>query len=172
MLLPTVCAKVQLDVTNSTEKRVFLPRIVGATEQRYPGHKKDLVMIEVHSQDIPKLSPKGPYGLREPELGPDGKQLLILRLLLIVLAFDANGLDMIVLPGVGFTSDCLRLGHGKGFYDTYIARHEDWSKEHNQPRPFLVAVGAQEQLLEELPSEEHDYKVDAVIIDWQIFRKQ
>lgn len=35
-----------------------------------------------------------------------------------------------------------------------------------------MAVGAQEQLLEELPSEDHDYKVDAVIINTQIFRKQ
>lgn len=44
---------------------------------------------------------------------------------------------MIVLPGVGFTKACSRIGHGKGFYDTFITKHSDWSNHHDRPHPFL-----------------------------------
>lgn len=88
-------------------------------------------------------------------------------------AFEAGGLDAIIVPGLGFTQKCHRLGHGKGFYDTYITKHVAWSAEHQKPTPVLIGIGATEQFVETLPAEGHDYVLDTVVAgDGAVYAKQ
>lgn len=43
------------------------------------------------------------------------------------------------MPGLAFDQHRNRLGHGKGYYDRYIARIHAWCLEHDQ-RPPLFGV--------------------------------
>ncbi len=68
---------------------------------------------------------------------------------------DPKTVDLIVVPGVAFTLQGDRMGRGKGFYDKYLV----------QLRPDAVKVGVcyAHQLVEELPVEPHDVKLDRVL---------
>ncbi|KAJ5321962.1 hypothetical protein MYU51_002637 [Penicillium brevicompactum] len=73
----------------------------------------------------------------------------------------AQGLDLIVMPGMAFDRGFRRLGHGKGYYDHFLTQY---SKQASK-MPFLVALSLQDQLLsEEIPVVEHDWLVDAIVV--------
>ncbi|CAI7608171.1 unnamed protein product [Penicillium bialowiezense] len=73
----------------------------------------------------------------------------------------AQGLDLIVMPGMAFDRGFRRLGHGKGYYDHFLTQY---SKQTSK-MPFLVALSLQDQLLsEEIPVVEHDWLVDAIVV--------
>lgn len=64
-------------------------------------------------------------------------------------------IDLLIVPGVAFTSAGLRLGRGRGYYDRYLA----------QPhfRAATVGVCYRHQLVGELPAEPHDRTVECVV---------
>lgn len=141
-------------------KRVFLPNItsLGPHDRKYfPNQKRHLRMLEVSSHnDVLNLLPRGKYKLKEPI---DGYDCLS----------DREGLDLIIVPGVGFTSACHRIGHGGAFYDSYIQEHRAIAGN----VPFLIGVGLSAQLVDNdvLPIEDHDYILDQVIIGNDVYCK-
>ncbi|WP_294430650.1 5-formyltetrahydrofolate cyclo-ligase [uncultured Treponema sp.] len=64
----------------------------------------------------------------------------------------------VIVPGVAFTKGGKRLGHGKGFYDIYINRLRQAGI-----KPNLCGICLPCQLVEELPTEEHDILMDEVL---------
>lgn len=62
--------------------------------------------------------------------------------------------DLIIVPGLAFDNSGYRLGYGGGYYDGFLADH---------PEAYKVGVGYNFQLLDKVPIEEHDQKVDKVI---------
>ncbi len=62
-------------------------------------------------------------------------------------------IDLIVVPGVAYDKNRNRLGRGKGFYDRLLAT----------TKALKIGVGYDFQLLDEIPTEEHDVKMDFVI---------
>lgn len=74
-------------------------------------------------------------------------------------ALDGGGLDLILMPGLGFTMEGERLGRGKGYYDTYIKRLHDLNN-----RPYLLALAYSVQICDDIPVDENDQRVDEVII--------
>ncbi len=70
-----------------------------------------------------------------------------------------SGLDLMLLPGVAFDSRGRRLGRGGGFYDRSLARVGD------QKGPKTVGVGFAFRLIERVPADSHDRRVDAVLTD-------
>jgi|GEM_PF-367357 len=65
---------------------------------------------------------------------------------------SASELEIILIPGRGFTSAGDRIGRGKGIYDQLLA--------HSPARK--IGIGFSCQLCERLPSEPHDIQVDEV----------
>ncbi|CUM66333.1 uncharacterized protein PRCAT00003995001 [Priceomyces carsonii] len=124
-----------------SKKSVFLPKCNGENNESY------LSMLKMHSfEDVTKLQPDGKYGLLEPKNGEN--------------VFDEGGLDLIVVPGVAFTKFKARLGHGVGYYDKFF----DMYLKKFGKTPQLIGVGLKEQLVEDIPMEDHDWSLDCVII--------
>jgi 5-formyltetrahydrofolate cyclo-ligase len=65
--------------------------------------------------------------------------------------------QLVLVPGLAFTRQGNRLGRGAGFYDRYLAGLG--------PATLTVGVAFHLQLLEELPREDHDFCVQAVVTE-------
>lgn len=63
-------------------------------------------------------------------------------------------IDVVIVPGVAFTSDGVRLGRGGGHYDRFLV---------GVTCP-TIGVCFSEQICDELPHEPHDVRVAAVIV--------
>lgn len=64
-------------------------------------------------------------------------------------------IDLMVVPGVAFTKEGARMGRGKGFYDKYMSREGFCA--------YKIGICYSAQVVDELPQEEHDIKMDCVI---------
>jgi 5-formyltetrahydrofolate cyclo-ligase len=68
-----------------------------------------------------------------------------------------NEVEFALLPGVAFTRNGARLGYGGGFYDKLLA--------HMTHRPTLVAAAFALQIVEQIPQETTDVKVEWIITE-------
>lgn len=100
---------------------------------------------DIHSQLAP-----GAWGIREP----------IVELCARVLSL--NAIEFILLPGVAFTRTGARLGYGGGFYDRLLADL--------QHRPPLVAGAFSTQVVQQLPQEATDRKVEWLVTEKETIR--
>lgn len=80
-----------------------------------------------------------PYGILEPHGTP---------------RVSPEEVDAVLVPGMAFDANGGRLGHGKGFYDRLFPR---------MPSAKLIGVCLNCQLVEQIPMEPHDRRVDCVI---------
>lgn len=60
-----------------------------------------------------------------------------------------------LVPGLAFDKDRNRLGYGGGFYDKYLDSHKEIQ---------TAALGYTFQLVEKIPAELHDKKMDYIIV--------
>ena len=90
----------------------------------------------------------GSHGIREPDPA---------ALPAVSLPIDIP----IIVPGVAFTSDGLRLGQGGGFYDRILASI-------SQP---TIGVGFSCQLVGSLPVEDHDQRVGALVLGGMVVKR-
>eukprot|EP00968_Pinguiococcus_pyrenoidosus_P010407 scaffold825_cov249-Pinguiococcus_pyrenoidosus.AAC.2 len=106
--------------------------------------------------------PRNRWNIPEPVVEPDvDREQLLGRL--------APLLDVVVVPGVAFDRKCRRLGHGKGYYDTFLQSLTDARAALELPPPLKIGVGLDFQLVEEIPTEEHDQVLDAVVTPEESF---
>lgn len=73
-------------------------------------------------------------------------------------------LDLLIVPGVAFDSNLNRLGHGRGYYDTYIAKLESDLLSRGRLMIPLVAIGLSPQLVQFVPTSEYDRKMDHILL--------
>ena len=97
---------------------------------------KDINFYQITSLDGLVVS-KDKYHIREPK-GDN--------------PVNPKDIEIIVCPGVAFDKSNHRLGHGKGYYDRYLQKTS----------AYKVGVCYQEQLLEEIPFDDYDIKMDEV----------
>lgn len=106
------------------------------------------VIIPVELQDIENDLKISPFGYMEPK-----KEKII--------PVDPKEFDLIIVPGVVFDKRLNRIGFGKGYYDRILI-----NKRHDVK---AVAVAFELQVLDEIPFEEHDVKMDMIITEENIY---
>jgi 5-formyltetrahydrofolate cyclo-ligase len=70
-------------------------------------------------------------------------------------ASDLSGADLIVIPALAVDQKGKRLGKGKGYYDRALAALEVVAP--------VIAVVFDDELIESVPTEDHDHPVDSVV---------
>ncbi|GKU30413.1 5-formyltetrahydrofolate cyclo-ligase [Clostridium folliculivorans] len=70
---------------------------------------------------------------------------------------DSNTLDLILMPGVAFDRHGGRVGYGAAFYDRFLS---NMSKQ-----VYKVALAYDFQVMDTVPMDEHDVKIDGVITE-------
>lgn len=70
---------------------------------------------------------------------------------------DLNEVDLMLVPGLAFTTRCERLGYGGGFYDAAI--------EMTPAHARKIAAAFSIQLVDSLLVEPHDRRVDMVVTE-------
>lgn len=103
----------------------------------------DLYMVSNLEQD---LLP-GVWGIREPNPARCPPSNL-------------PSIDFVLVPGLVFDRSCNRLGYGAGFYDRLLpSLNQSVSK---------VAAAFDEQVLQAIPVEAHDVRLNAIVTDREI----
>lgn len=86
---------------------------------------------------------------------------------------STDPLDLILLPGVAFTQNGGRMGHGMGYYDKYLHKYFNRFPDRRKiNKTLLVGLGFREQIVDDdqLPLEPFDYLLDYVVTsDWGKF---
>ncbi len=87
---------------------------------------------------------KGAFGVPEPK---DKTQ------------FDKTKIDLVLVPGVAFDKEGNRMGYGKGYYDRFL----------KDMCAFKIGVCHSFQILDKIPSEKHDVKMDMIVTESAIW---
>ena len=66
-------------------------------------------------------------------------------------------IDLVLVPGIAFTRNGARMGRGFGFFDRFLA--------HRAAPAIKVGIAFRFQIVESLPLESHDVKLDLVVTD-------
>ena len=65
-----------------------------------------------------------------------------------------NAPSVVLVPGIAFSPDGQRLGRGGGYYDKILAKLKN---------TYKIGIAYKCQIVDEIPSEPHDMKMDKVI---------
>lgn len=103
------------------------------------GTKDPQIVVVPYIHNKTKLI-KGNFGVLEPEIIDNSN----------------NYLDLIFVPGLCFDKEGNRLGFGKGYYDKFLKLN---------PKSFKIGCCPKECLVEKLPTDLWDEKVDIVIVE-------
>lgn len=90
----------------------------------------------------------GPFGLAEPPADAP--------------TVEPSAVDVVLMPGVAFDRAGRRLGHGGGYFDRLIPQLRSDC--------ILLGVAFDVQVVDEVPTEPHDARVDAVVTPTRVLR--
>lgn len=112
------------------EGRLLLPRCTGPATMEF-----------CHIQNLKKDLVQGKFGIMEPKDGTE--------------AFNGD-FTVFLVPGTLFNLTGERKGHGKGYYDRFLANH---------PKAYKVGIATPKQIsVVPLDQKETDIKMDQIII--------
>ena len=120
-------------------KQLLLPRVVRGSSDM------DFYTLSA-AMPLSAQTESGSYNIREPK-----------TTLPRFMPEDCSGSIFVVVPGVAFTRGGARLGHGKGFYDRYIARLKQ-----SGARLTLCGFCFDVQLVGAIPCDGYDVPMDYV----------
>lgn len=68
---------------------------------------------------------------------------------------NPQDIDLCIVPGLAFDLNGGRLGYGGGFYDRFLSKASS--------KTFKLALAYDFQVINEVPTKEHDIKIDRII---------
>ena len=107
----------------------------------------DRTMLPVEIQSLDTGMNTTPVGVREPDVGQP-----------IPIEF----IDLVLVPGLGFSQSGERIGRGGGFYDRFLALASF--------EGTTCGLAFEEQVLESLPMLPHDQRLNMLVTDTGIRR--
>lgn len=107
--------------------------------------RQELLLYEI--RDFGELSP-GCMGIPEPSVHERKMSI--------------NDVDLVIIPGAGFDISGNRIGYGGGYYDRLLAGLQ-------KPVP-VIAPAYEEQVVDVIPSEPHDIRVQMIVTDSRLIR--
>ena len=99
-------------------------------------------------KNLDELAP-GFMGIPEPFQSEERETLL-------------EDIDLVIIPGAGYDYAGNRLGYGGGYYDILLS-----GRKKNMP---IIALAYEEQLVDAIPAEKHDVRVDMIVTDQRVIR--
>ena len=121
-------------------KRLAVPKVIDESA-------REMSAVAVHSLEEADL-PAGHYGVRVPR----GEHEPI----------PAGEIDLVIVPGLGFSRRGARIGRGLGYYDRYLARADLRAKR--------CGLAFSAQVLDELPGDRRDISVHMLVTESEVFR--
>ena len=133
---------------------VYVPRVLDSDSNMH--------FLKTHRHDTYDIVP--PFGIQEPT------------------AYMADGvtkredvceetetlLDVMIVPGLAFGKGGERLGRGGGYYDAFI----DTYIRKRKKKPLLVGVAFDEQIVQGIPMDIHDYYMDIVVTPSNVYHRK
>lgn len=110
----------------------------------------DIKNTEIIPSEIKSLKDDlvlNPFGYYEPVINK-------------VKQIEVEELDLIIAPGVVFDEELNRIGFGKGYYDRILSKKRKDTK--------VIALAYEFQVVEEVPTEPHDIKMNMIITEKRI----
>ncbi len=71
-----------------------------------------------------------------------------------------DDIDVVIIPGAGFDIKGNRIGYGAGYYDRLLSK--------SKKNITTIALAFEEQIVEEIPAETYDKKVEKIITDKRV----
>jgi len=105
--------------------------------------QRHMIAVQIHSLETGFSTSAS--GLRNPTVG---------------MPVPLGDIDLVVTPGLAFDRKGNRLGRGGAFYDRFFA--------HELLRACRCGFGFAEQVIEAVPAEEHDQRMDLLLTDEEI----
>ncbi|XP_036951808.1 5,10-methenyltetrahydrofolate synthetase (5-formyltetrahydrofolate cyclo-ligase) [Acanthopagrus latus] len=124
-------------------KSCFIPR--------YESSSSHMDMLRLNSLQDMETLPLTSWNIQQPAQDDTSREE----------ALASGGLDLILMPGLGFDRVGKRLGRGKGFYDTYLER----CIRHPKGKPYTIALAFKEQLCQEIPVDDNDVLIDEILYE-------
>lgn len=124
-------------------KSCFVPRVLD---------NQDMEFFRVYSLEELSSFPINKWGIPEPPIIPSREK-----------STDTLSLDLLLVPGVAFDGDCVRIGRGKGYYDRFLTRYFELATNAGKTKPVLVGLAFLEQIVDKVPRDPHDILMDHVL---------
>ena len=140
----TVLTYVSLPQEVSTEKIITEAMKQGKRVAVPYVEPDDLKIVAAEITTIDNLK-KGPFGIRQPEKSS-------------IRPIPLKEIDLVIVPGIAYDYENMRLGRGKGYYDSFL------SQEGLSPSK-KIGLAFKFQIVKALPKNSHDIPVDRVITD-------
>lgn len=99
------------------------------------------------------------------------------------LSVEPSDIEVMIIPAVGASEDCFRLGYGHGFYDKFLAKKGCCDTDSvidadtdtiidtdTIPSPIKIAICFQKQIVKSIPNDVHDSRMDFVVTEDRIYR--
>ncbi|KAG6966679.1 hypothetical protein JG687_00004706 [Phytophthora cactorum] len=143
-----------LEAAFAADKKVFVPKITGRSAE-------DLKMLQATSMNDIRSFPKDKWQIPDPPLlfdtGAPRDD-----------AVQGDDLELVLLPGVAFDRRGGRLGHGKGYYDSFLRRLTEHYNAIGHPPPTTIGLCLSLQLVDQVPLAAHDKMLDLVVTPTEV----